>query len=271
MKSIQCGVYKIQTPCRGVYIGSTGNLRKRMGEHRSLLRGGRHHSAGLQAAADRYGIDALVFELVLPCAPDELLEFEQAAIECLDPEFNRSKNSHEALSTLWRDPSFRKRNTERATAQNNTRWANPEYRNKRRGSVAAMLTPEAIRKSVAGRARFHRENPAEAKRISDAASERFVRMHADPEFAARHALRMADVMRDRRRDPEFNRRFKEAVAKSNSRPVQCIETGRVFESIKLAAAWAGIAPQSAGNIGGVCHGRIKSCGGYHWKFPDGDK
>jgi hypothetical protein len=270
MKPIQCGVYKIQSPCRGIYTGSTGNLRKRTGEHQSLLRGGRHHSGALQAAADRYGIDALIFELVLPCAADELLELEQAAIESLDPEFNRSKNSRESLSTLWQDPEFRARNAERATLQNKANWQDPGYREKHRDRVMAMLTPEVIEKASAGRARFRRENPGDTKRIIDAASERFVRMHADPEFAASHALRMAAVMRERRHDPEFNLRFKEAVAKSNSRPVQCIETGQIFESIKLAAAWAGIAPQSAGNIGGVCHGRIKSCGGYHWKFPDGN-
>ncbi|MDQ7977150.1 GIY-YIG nuclease family protein [Paraburkholderia sp. SARCC-3016] len=270
MDTIQCGVYIIQSPCRGFYIGSTTNFRKRTGEHVSLLRGGRHHSAALQAASDTHGIDALKFVLIFPCSGEELLDLEQAAIECLDPPFNRSKNSRESLSTLWKDANFRHANSERATAQNKAHWQDPVYREKHRDRVKAMLTPEAMQKSAIGRARFREEQPEEAQRIDSAASERFVRMHADPEFAERHARRMAGVMRERRQDPEFNRRFKDAVTKSNSRPVQCVETGQVFESIKLAAEWAGIAPKSAGNIGSVCHGRIKSCGGYHWKFPDGE-
>ena len=51
--------------------------------------------------------------------------------------------------------------------------------------------------------------------------------------------------------------------KKRSKKVICVETGRVFDSVKEAAKWAEVAPSSVT----IClKGRIKTCGGYHWKY-----
>lgn len=47
--------------------------------------------------------------------------------------------------------------------------------------------------------------------------------------------------------------------------VRCIETGKVFPSIKAAAAQVGI---KGANISAVIAGRQKSAGGYHWEYAD---
>ena len=49
------------------------------------------------------------------------------------------------------------------------------------------------------------------------------------------------------------------------RAVFCVETGEVFQTIKEAAAWAGIKGSS---ISSVLAGRIKTAGRYHWLAAD---
>ena len=49
------------------------------------------------------------------------------------------------------------------------------------------------------------------------------------------------------------------------KPVLCIETGVVYESIKKASAETGI---KYGGIAKVCNGKQEVAGGYHWEFVD---
>ena len=59
------------------------------------------------------------------------------------------------------------------------------------------------------------------------------------------------------------------AAKALSKPVECIETGEVFESQKSAAAAMGLANSSG--ISNCINGRIKTCRGYHWRFANEEK
>lgn len=269
MKKPQCGVYKIQSPCGGIYIGSTYHMTKRIAEHRAMLRAGRHHSKGLQAASDRYGMDSLVYEIIIECPRGELRDREQEALDRLEPEFNRSKDSRQSLSTLWQDPEFRARNTERARQLNAVQNADPNFIARQRERVKNMHTPEAIEKSTAAKRKKWAEDPEYAARMREKSSNQFKSMHADPEFRKRHAERMSGVLRERSKDPEFIEKRNQAVAKALNKPVQCVETGQIFESIKAAGEWSKI--PSYRNIGSAASGKIKSCGGYHWRFVDGDQ
>lgn len=55
--------------------------------------------------------------------------------------------------------------------------------------------------------------------------------------------------------------------KNNSHPraVLCVETGVVFDTIKEAGVFVGGSPQ---NIISCCRGRLKTSGGYHWRYAD---
>lgn len=50
-----------------------------------------------------------------------------------------------------------------------------------------------------------------------------------------------------------------------TKAVMCVETGRVYESIKLAGARLGIQPQ---NISIAARGKSKTAGGFHWEYVD---
>ena len=59
----------------------------------------------------------------------------------------------------------------------------------------------------------------------------------------------------------------ERIRKANSKPVYCEELGKVFESGVAAARELGI---WQGGISNCCNGRVKSVGGYHFRFLNPD-
>lgn len=87
--SLVCYVYTITAPSGNQYVGSTKNLANRWAQHRAELASGKHHNKPLLGAARKYGIDALVFEkFITVLGRDALLEYEQAAIDFLNPTYN---------------------------------------------------------------------------------------------------------------------------------------------------------------------------------------
>lgn len=50
-----------------------------------------------------------------------------------------------------------------------------------------------------------------------------------------------------------------------SHAVICVETGEIFETITIAAQSKKI---KSNNISACCKGKIKTCGGYHWRYAE---
>lgn len=86
-----CGVYRIRNKADGKsYIGSSYNIKKRWKEHRGHLRRGTHHARHLLNAWNKYGEASFVFEVLVICAPDMRLFYEQALMDGLKPRYNVS-------------------------------------------------------------------------------------------------------------------------------------------------------------------------------------
>jgi group I intron endonuclease len=81
-------IYKITAPSGNFYVGSSIYARRRWNKHRSDLRCNRHHSPALQASANKYGCDALDFEILEFCSREELMDREQFYIDTLNPRYN---------------------------------------------------------------------------------------------------------------------------------------------------------------------------------------
>ena len=75
------GIYAITSPSGRKYIGSAVNFANRWRTHRYNLRRGQHHSSALQHAYNKYGEAALVFEKLIICTKDDLLFYEQRALD----------------------------------------------------------------------------------------------------------------------------------------------------------------------------------------------
>lgn len=88
------GIYKITSKSQGkCYIGSSIHIRKRWASHRCCLKNNNHNNQYLQNIYNKYGMDDLIFEVVMTCEPEELLVYEEEQI--------RAHNSyHEGLNLL---------------------------------------------------------------------------------------------------------------------------------------------------------------------------
>lgn len=94
------GVYAITTPDGATYVGSASNVQRRVAQHFSRLRAGKHTNESLSAAAAAHGLGALSTMLVECCDPGDLLNVEQKWINLLAPSLNRT---HCARSPMY-DP-----------------------------------------------------------------------------------------------------------------------------------------------------------------------
>lgn len=110
-----CGIYVIENANTGArYIGSSVNMRRRRKEHFVALRQGKHPSGYLQNSFSKHGEAAFSFRPLLECGTDDLLYFEQRAMDVMQPEYNvaavagssrgikRSAESVARLSAIFR-------------------------------------------------------------------------------------------------------------------------------------------------------------------------
>lgn len=51
--------------------------------------------------------------------------------------------------------------------------------------------------------------------------------------------------------------------KFSAKAVRCVETDILYPGIREAARATGLGHQ---NISAACHGKAKTCGGYHWEL-----
>ena len=79
---MKAGVYMVEQIATGrVYIGSSINLHRRLKRHASRLRIGQHANRALQKAWNKHGEAAFRFRPLFICAPDDLVFFEQRAVD----------------------------------------------------------------------------------------------------------------------------------------------------------------------------------------------
>ena len=89
-------------------------------------------------------------------------------------------------------------------------------------------------------------------KFSDERSENLGRANCGRKQSAEQIAKRAAHLKGKRRE-NFN----------SYKPVVCVETGEVFDSVKVAAAEIGIVPSF---LSKVLHGRANTAGGSHWKF-----
>src|SRR5882672_11359281 len=78
----ECGVYLITNTVNGkVYVGSSCNTSRRRNKHKNDLQKGVHGNLRFQRAWNKYGASAFVFKVLLVCAKEYLLKWEQIAID----------------------------------------------------------------------------------------------------------------------------------------------------------------------------------------------
>ena len=259
----KCGIYKITNIVNGkFYIGSSVELRKRLAQHKSDLRGNVHHSPRLQNSFNKYGEENFTFEVIetLDCDSRKLREVEQRYLDELKPydrnvgfNINRFANGgglfgeenpmvgNGHLITGTKNGFYGKRHSEQTKEilrMKNGGFSSPWFGRKHKEE-----TKEKIRKALTGRSfsNEHRKNLSEA--IKRAHKEGKLKPKPISEYTRqrqREAESISVVMLDR---------------KGNYL--------RKFPSIKSASEYIGVGSE---NISRVCKGKNKTSGGYKWMY-----
>ena len=81
--------------------------------------------------------------------------------------------------------------------------------------------------------------------------------------------RISETKKGKSLSEESKRKISEAQKnrKDQSKKVLCVETGELFESIMEASRKTGV---DFSNISKVCSGKLKTTGGYHWKYLEAE-
>jgi group I intron endonuclease len=141
---MKTGIYLITSPSGKRYVGSAVNLRQRRATHWHHLRRNNHHNRHLQRSWNRYNGEGFEFRVLLVCAARDLVDYEQAVIDGLQPEFNICKKAGSTLGV-------------RPTAETKAKLAN------------------AMRQRIA-------TSPATHEEITKAANARMRALHKDPSW-----------------------------------------------------------------------------------------
>lgn len=160
---MKSGIYTITAPDGGMYVGSAVSFRHRWWKHLSTLRLGTHHCRRLQGAFDQYGEDNITFSKIIVCARENLLLYEQVAIDGLQPSYNTLRFAGSCLG------SKRSPETCAKIAASKIGKPRPAYAIEalRRALTGRKRTPEAIAKSAAGSKGLKR-TPETREKISKA-------------------------------------------------------------------------------------------------------
>jgi group I intron endonuclease len=102
-----------------VYIGSAASIGKRIKEHRSDLRAGRHHSRHLQNFYNKHGLKSLGFAVLRETEKTKqaIIEAEQFFIDNMHPAFNMSPTAGSNLGAR-KSPEQRKALSEKRLSMN---------------------------------------------------------------------------------------------------------------------------------------------------------
>ncbi len=94
---MSCGVYKMNFPDGGAYVGSSRDIDDRFRHHRAQLRGHRHTNNLLQLAFNKFGDPKL--QIILICRIVDLKFYEQLIMDNFDSRYNLSILSHRSVMT----------------------------------------------------------------------------------------------------------------------------------------------------------------------------
>ncbi len=95
------GIYAWTSLSGGQYVGSAVDVYKRRNSHRVALRKGIHSNRIFQNAWKKYGEEGFTFEILLFCSKNDLLFYEQRAIDILKPRYNLSPSAGNSLGVKW--------------------------------------------------------------------------------------------------------------------------------------------------------------------------
>jgi len=199
------GIYEIVNTTNGKrYVGSAVNFSERWKGHRLGLKKGKHHSRALQRAHDKYGLGVFHFRKLLICSRENLIMYEQIAMDGLRPEYNTCKVAGSALGLTHTPETRAKMSAAHVGHKRNIgRKASPEARAKMSASrIGKRQSPESVEKRAAI-IRGRKMSPEACAKNSEA--------QKGKRISAEHRAKISAALIGRKRPPEVVAKFTAAL------------------------------------------------------------
>lgn len=226
------GIYKITNKITNYsYIGQSKNIKRRFIEHRTITH---EHNKLLKEDFIKYGLDSFEFDVLEECQENELHDKEVYWVDKIQPQYNKT-----AGGTGAKGHKVSKETRIILSQKGKEFWNN----------LSKEKQQEIIRNNLTGWGVGHQVSAE-----------------------TREKLRKANL--GKKRDKSSVNKFKETMklkykngyVKDNSKcrkMVICLETNKIYESVKEAALDNNIGPT---NVSGVVTGRYKTTHGLHFQY-----
>lgn len=199
MNIMNTGIYAIKNLVNGkVYIGSACNFRSRFTTHKVLLRKGNHHSKKLQNSWKKHGEKNFIFEKLIVCKKDDLIFYEQLAIDSfnsVNAGYNIAPIAGSALGVRHTEEAKAKMSLSRTGNKHPNRKKPPSFTEEHRKNIGEFQigrkrSPESIAKTAA--ANTGRKNtPEQNAKISAAKTGK----KQSPESRIKRSITMKETLK----------------------------------------------------------------------------
>lgn len=98
---MSAGIYSIKSVSGDVYIGSSSCISRRINQHRLALERGNHRNRRIQQCWNKHKVDEISFNVLLICTTENVLLYEQRAIDILKPNLNLSLVAGRSAGFKW--------------------------------------------------------------------------------------------------------------------------------------------------------------------------
>lgn len=261
-----CGIYGIRNDINGKwYIGQAKNIEVRNRcEKRNIERGYIHPTQSANVvfnrAINKYGASAFSFHVIEEC-PEETLD---------EKEIYYIKLYHSKVPTGYNL-------TDGGTSGTKGYKFTPEQR-KKMSDVQKQMTKDG-RNKTAGRKgadnpAYGKPSPNRGKKRPREIVEKALRNRKsfagdqNPNFGKHATDEMRAIWHEQRAGRTLSDEWRRHISENSksAKAVLCVETGVVYRSCVEAAKENGI--RTPRNIGDVCRGKFKTCGGKRWRWVE---
>lgn len=249
-------IYKLTSPSGKIYIGQTNRtLEIRWKEHLKLARNG--GNLPLSRAIRRYK-EQFTVEIVVAGVPEWAVNaFEKYWIHYYDT-YNFGYNCTTGGEGLKGYKHSEK--TKAILAQKST--GNTSHLGHRHSQYTKDLLSNLHKGNTYWKGKTH--TAESKKKMSDSAQGKTIRKETREKLSIA-ATGRKHTLETKKKMSEYARVYRTGKNASRATSVICIDTGEVFDTIQEAACKMGL-DNSA--IGKCCKGRLKTTGGYRWKYKE---
>lgn len=258
-----------------LYLGSTKDARKRFSSHMNELRKGRHDNQKMQSAFRKYGEECFSIRIIEYVAADTRFEREQEWLDAwfsIRPEslmnLSRCASKPPVFSDL--SPETRRRVAQKQRERTIEMHKDPVFSAARDARMRRLnndpVFAEANRIRSSERMKLLNQNPdyiaKAAIRSAKAGSETMKRLHADPEFRARHRKRLEKL----NNNLDSRKKCVEATKLANGKPCKRVGPDGSVSTYKSANEASAISGFTQASISAWCRKEWNPRDGSIWSY-----